>query len=221
MAASRRCADAVALSPLAGSHGDDAIELLAEALRDDPNLRWCFLGDQPGYEDRLHGYLRAGHAWHTATGQPVQAAFDGDALVGVAYVSDADAAPGVGELSLLGERLERACGEEAAARFAHYGRAVEAVSPEEPHHVLALIAVRRDWRGLGVGSRLVRWLCARCDADPVSRGVLLDTATERNVAFYRRHGFEVVAEVPLEAPPGGRAGPHEGVVERVMVRPRG
>jgi ribosomal protein S18 acetylase RimI-like enzyme len=203
--------DSFSLRPLPEARDAEATRVLAAAFSEDPNLRWCFLAHAPGYEERLAGYLETGHAWHLAAGFPVQAAIStgDDRIAGVAYAMDPDAGFGAEGAPPLAARLVARCGAEAAERFGRYNRAVEAVSPQGPHHVLALVGVVPAWRGRGVGRALVRWLTARCDADPRSGGVLLDTSSERNVRFYRQLGFEVVAEVRLD-----------GLHERVMVRPR-
>jgi GNAT superfamily N-acetyltransferase len=52
-------------------------------------------------------------------------------------------------------------------------------------------------QGQGIGSRLLGPVLARADAAGLP--CYLETETERNVAFYRKHGFEVLT---AEAPPG-------------------
>lgn len=65
--------------------------------------------------------------------------------------------------------------------------------PEEPHWFLPLIAVDPMWQGRGVGSQLMRHAVARCDESGTR--AYLESSNPRNIAFYERHGFEVVAEV--------------------------
>ncbi|HWF77545.1 MAG TPA: GNAT family N-acetyltransferase, partial [Caulobacteraceae bacterium] len=47
-------------------------------------------------------------------------------------------------------------------------------------------------QGRGVGSALLRAANARLDAEGLP--AYLETATTRNVALYRRHGYEVISE---------------------------
>jgi ribosomal protein S18 acetylase RimI-like enzyme len=63
---------------------------------------------------------------------------------------------------------------------------------DRPHAYLFFLGVTPPAQGHGVGTRL---LTAKTDhLDATRRPAFLETATERNVGFYRRHGFEVVAE---------------------------
>lgn len=60
------------------------------------------------------------------------------------------------------------------------------------HYYLVLLGVDRDLQGQGVGGRLLQPMLARVDAE--RKQCYLDTFNVANVPFYRRHGFEVVAE---------------------------
>ena len=76
-----------------------------------------------------------------------------------------------------------------------------------PHFTLHNVAVRADAQGRGVGSELLEPVLSRCDEDGIQ--VHLDSSNARNVRFYERLGFAVVAEVTV---PGG------GPVMRAMTR---
>jgi ribosomal protein S18 acetylase RimI-like enzyme len=75
---------------------------------------------------------------------------------------------------------------------------LDALHPTEPHWYLSTIGTDPDQRGRGVGSALMMPALARCDAEGVR--AYLESSKEANLPFYRRHGFEVTAEV---ATPGG------------------
>lgn len=182
--------------------------VLAAAFHDDPTLRWCFGGDEPGFEERLHGYLEVGHTWHTDVGHPVHGIREGEVLAGVAYAILPDIQSSPQQVETLRASLVERCGQQWAARFAEYNQRVEAVQPKGRFHGIALVGVRPEWQGRGLGAQMVDRVLALCDADPRSDGVLLDTTTERNVRFYQARGFRQVAEVAFD-----------GFVERVMLRP--
>jgi ribosomal protein S18 acetylase RimI-like enzyme len=61
-----------------------------------------------------------------------------------------------------------------------------------PHAYLMFLGVARAAQGHGVGSRLLKVGTDRLDAAGLP--AYLETQTERNIALYRRHGFEVTAE---------------------------
>ena len=63
---------------------------------------------------------------------------------------------------------------------------------ERPHAYLWFLGVTHAAQGHGVGSRLLKVGTDRCDAAGLP--AYLETQTERNIALYRRHGFEVTGE---------------------------
>jgi len=77
---------------------------------------------------------------------------------------------------------------------------VESMHPHEPHWYLATLGTAPERRGQGIGSALMRPALEHCDAQGLP--CYLESSKDRNVPFYRRHGFEVVKEVAL-----GRDGP--------------
>ncbi len=78
---------------------------------------------------------------------------------------------------------------------------VEAKHPREPHWYLASLGTAVEQQGKGVGGALMRPVLEHCDAEGIP--CYLESSKERNVPFYRRHGFEVVEEVllPGDGPP--------------------
>ena len=72
---------------------------------------------------------------------------------------------------------------------------VESMHPHEPHWYLATLGTAVEQQGKGVGGALMRPVLEHCDAEGIP--CYLESSKERNVPFYRRHGFEVVKEVPL------------------------
>ncbi len=78
---------------------------------------------------------------------------------------------------------------------------VESLHPHEPHWYLASLGTAPERQGQGIGSALLRPVLEHCDAEGLP--CYLESSKERNVPFYRRHGFEVVTEVSLggDGPP--------------------
>jgi ribosomal protein S18 acetylase RimI-like enzyme len=78
---------------------------------------------------------------------------------------------------------------------------VEGMHPHEPHWYLATLGTAVERQGTGIGGALMRPVLEHCDAEGLP--CYLESSKERNVPFYRRHGFEVVKEVqlPADGPP--------------------
>jgi ribosomal protein S18 acetylase RimI-like enzyme len=70
-----------------------------------------------------------------------------------------------------------------------------------PHGHLPYLGVDPDRQGQGVGTRLLQPILGLADDDGLP--LYLETSTERAIAFYRWHGFEVAGQGDVE-----RGGPH-------------
>ncbi|MGN9777349.1 GNAT family N-acetyltransferase [Micromonospora sp. H33] len=94
-------------------------------------------------------------------------------------------------------RLAAACGE-WTERFAHLDELFAASHPHPDHHHLALLAVRPDRQGQGVGSALLRHHHAWLDANGIPG--YLEAASEIGVELYTKHGYQV--REPFRLPDG-------------------
>jgi GNAT superfamily N-acetyltransferase len=77
--------------------------------------------------------------------------------------------------------------------------AMERQHPREPHWYLAVLGTDPEYQGRGIASALMAPILRRCDEGGV--GAYLESSHERNVPFYRRHGFEVTTELHLPRGP--------------------
>lgn len=122
-----------------------------------------------------------------------------------------------GETQMAAERMtevgfidpESRLGAVAFSRFSSFMEHIEPTHLRlvpESHWYLMILGVDPPHQGKGVGSTLIRPMLARADAE--GRRCYLETAKERNVTFYRSHGFEVGAEDDI---PGG---PHVWMMVR-------
>ena len=78
---------------------------------------------------------------------------------------------------------------------------VERQHPKEPHWYLGVLGTRTAAQGQGLGSAVLGPVLARCDAEGLP--AYLESSKYSNIAFYRRHGFEVTGEIalPFGGPP--------------------
>ncbi len=80
--------------------------------------------------------------------------------------------------------------------------------PDEPHFYLQMLGVRASARGRGIGGELLAGTLEHIDR--LGSAAHLESSNPRNVSLYRRHGFEVVAELTM---------PEGGPTIRPMFRP--
>jgi GNAT superfamily N-acetyltransferase len=76
---------------------------------------------------------------------------------------------------------------------------IERLHPRETHLYLSVLGVDPPHQGRGIGSRLLAPGLELCDRE--GAGAYLETARERNVVFYERHGFRVTHELTLPRGP--------------------
>ena len=111
--------------------------------------------------------------------------------------------PGTGQLSRL-QRLRllpplvRFLGLRTASVLGGLDRMEARHPPEPPHWYLFILGTEPAAQGRGLASALLAHMLARADADGMP--AYLESSNERNLALYRRHGFEVTSEVAI---PGG------------------
>jgi ribosomal protein S18 acetylase RimI-like enzyme len=67
--------------------------------------------------------------------------------------------------------------------------------PHRPHFYLPILGVDPAVQGRGIGGALVQPVLTRCDREGVP--AYLENTNRRNLAFYERRGFRVVAELAL------------------------
>jgi len=79
-----------------------------------------------------------------------------------------------------------------AARFAALREMMGAHTPPEPHWYLNMLATHPDWQRQGLGAALMANVFDIADTEGLP--CYLETETEANVAYYRRHGFEIRSE---------------------------
>ena len=74
-----------------------------------------------------------------------------------------------------------------------YMRAIEHEHPKGPLWYLAMLTVDPEMQRTGIGSLMVEPILERCDTEGLD--AYLETQKHDNLAYYRRFGFETVAEL--------------------------
>ena len=168
--------------------------VLARAFDDDPVMRWVF----PGRRARGRfgpGFFRWS-LWRCAD-QNVTWTTDDRAGAAVWALPDSwrVSAPQFGALAWWS-----GLGILWRAPLIMWGlTAVERRHPSDRHLYLAVLGVEPDRQGAGVGSQLIAPGLELCDREELA--AYLETGKERNLAFYGRHGFDVIEQLRLPAGP--------------------
>jgi GNAT superfamily N-acetyltransferase len=174
---------------------DEITDLVSEAMCDGPVARWMNPDARARRRDSV-GYfaivvehaVRFGEIYATADGETGR-------LAGVALwfpftsliPSPADYQTRLKQVT--GPAFDRACELDAA---------LEARHPLDAHHYLAILAVRPDHQGHGIGSALLDRHHARIDRAGLP--AYLESNDPRNRDLYLRHGY--VCDKPIELPDG-------------------
>jgi ribosomal protein S18 acetylase RimI-like enzyme len=171
------------------------IGIASEAYRDDPLIGYFVRDDsrQSAALRRLFDFcLREQALPH---GQ-VTMTRDGSACA--AWLPPAKAKPSISlvqQIALL-PRMAQICSLARVPRLLATMRLLERHHPAgPPHHYLYLLAVLPDRQGRGLGSALLQAGLRAIDRS--GSDVYLETASARNIALYRRHGFAVTGEARL------------------------
>jgi GNAT superfamily N-acetyltransferase len=188
---------------------EPALATVLAAFRTDPLLRWIWPAQEryDGCASAFFGLLldlriEAGEVWLAGSdGSPHGSVAMWDPPGGLYLPAAADRWAGVHAGFTAAER----------AGWALYDHALGVPQDAGPHWYLGVLATDPGLQGTGLGRAAVAPMLAA--ADRARLPAYLETASETNVAIYRRLGFAVAREVDL---PGGaprcwlmRRDPHE------------
>jgi len=169
-----------------------AAAVLARAFVDDPLVVAICDAHAAEREERMRWGFRVAIRSHSLTTQPAWTMADGAGrMVGVVLVtrprmtvpSNIDVLFGLWGLLHIGPRI--------GWRGAKAARIIAEEAPHQPFTYLRTLGVEPELHGRGVGSRLVERVL---HAAPAGVPVYLETAKERNLGFYARHGFNCMGE---------------------------
>jgi ribosomal protein S18 acetylase RimI-like enzyme len=170
-------------------------EALARSFHDDPVMTWLFTDDPDKKYTRLKGFMaREGrrhlrhHEVFTTDEHPGAAYWDPPGHWKTPVADIIKSTPFF--LKAMGPRMPRALRGLSMIEKEH--------AKAEDHYYLAVLGTAPDHQGKGIGSALLQPVLERCDSEGV--GAYLESSKEQNLAFYGRHGFEVIQELQL---PGG------------------
>jgi ribosomal protein S18 acetylase RimI-like enzyme len=174
-----------------------AVETLSEAFVADPMLRYL-APDDAAYSALAVAFFGCLFDLRVSGGGEVRVTDDVSA-VSLWNPPGGNRLGGEQVEALWEQRVLRILDEAARERMGRFEAALDSIHPHEPHWYLGVVGVRADRRGEGLGGKVIR---AVLD-DPMAAGdpAYLATATEGNLAIYRRLGFEVIGETEISGGP--------------------
>ena len=164
---------------------------LADAFADDVMFDWFMRADDKRDAARLRFFAFVVRHMAFPAGRIERPAVGGAAAVWLPFEA-LGPTPLTTELRAL-PTLLFATGLSRFSRLAAVRETMDKHHPmDRPHAYLMFLGVARAAQGHGIGSRLLKVGTDRLDAGGLP--AYLETQTERNIALYRRHGFEVISE---------------------------
>jgi ribosomal protein S18 acetylase RimI-like enzyme len=178
---------------------DEVARTLSDAFAADPHMDWFMRADARRDSVRL-AFFRRFAAEGLKRGRIERPAGGGAAAIWMPFEWLAPAP--------LSAELKQLPGMLATTGWSRFGRLMAIRADLDAHHpmqrrhaYLWFLGVAPSAQGRGVGSALLRAANTRLDAEGLP--AYLETGTTRNVALYRRHGYEVISEhkARADAPP--------------------
>ena len=192
---SRQELNALQVAIVPAQDADLIVDVLCESFRDYPVMRFV-LGNGGDYDGRLHRMIGLFVSARTLLNDVVFGVRDGDELIAVATTSN-PARPAHAAFADLRDAVWSELGTAAAGRYQQCVSAWQSMESDVPQMHVNMIGVRRVYRTLGLGTRMLHAVHALAEEIPGCRGVSLTTEDPRNVAYYQRHGYEVIGNARI------------------------
>ena len=182
--------------PAIASDAAEATNCLTAAFAADPLISYFFEGGTLGRDRSAESFFSVLLRVRVALGMPALIAREESGILGVVMGYRTDRPEWPAPFTLEWDELQSSA-PGIDDRFAVYEHISDSAMPPEPHYYLGVIGVAPEAKGKRVGAALLDAFCRISAADPLSCGVYLETGNPENLAFYKRHGFQVRGEGPL------------------------
>lgn len=181
---------------------DNIIEIISNSFEKYPLLEY-FFGDS--YKQSIKHLIQFTCDEASEDDKLFIGAFIDGNLQGIAYISlpslpqneennnDVENTPTPSE-----EKFATAIGEEALMRIEAYSDIKKVNKPSSPHFYINILGVNPQNQGKGIGSAMLSHIHQMSEQHSDSRGVALDTHTEKNVDYYQRFSYRVSNTAQLE-----------------------
>lgn len=168
------------------THKEKVIEILLECFENNKSINWIVKQDSRRKE-RIKGLMDYSFDACIETGQ----IYVTEDLTGVIICSDPDEKlPVLEEAYLTARFVWKVTGIDGIGRALRREKYVNQYHPKD-HEFLYIwfIALKKSEQGRGVGSAMLREIISKGNERNVA--IYLETSTEENLSFYKKHGFEV------------------------------
>jgi GNAT superfamily N-acetyltransferase len=156
------------------------------------------IGEKVDFDQCLHQLVTMFVSARALRGSPVLGAADSSGeLIGIATVSLPTEAAAPPEFDRLRNAVWYRLGQAAQSRYDHYGQTCMRFEPQEPHHHLNMLGVRRSHAGQGFARPLLEAVHELCQMNPASGGVSLSTELPENVKLYEYFQYRVLGTAPV------------------------
>nr|NIM02303.1 hypothetical protein [Acidobacteriota bacterium]NIM62913.1 hypothetical protein [Acidobacteriota bacterium]NIO60778.1 hypothetical protein [Acidobacteriota bacterium]NIQ87193.1 hypothetical protein [Acidobacteriota bacterium]NIT12444.1 hypothetical protein [Acidobacteriota bacterium] len=154
--------------PLGRERFADVVEVLSDAFRDYPVMRYILADAGDDYETRLAALVGYFTESRFARRYPVLGIEGQGRLVAAANINPPRSVPAPPELKTCYETFGETIGPQAITRFRAFADACEPLEPDEPHYYLGMIGVARGAQGKGHARVLLDALHEMSDRDEES-----------------------------------------------------
>jgi ribosomal protein S18 acetylase RimI-like enzyme len=180
-------------------HYADAAGVLGRAFVNDPLMNALAPEPREPVEraGRLAGLFTAVLKLQRRGGQPVFGVFEAGRLIAAAVVEGtmhSSAGATVANGLFILPTMVRAVGWGGVQRSIKLLDTLTRNHPPQPHLYLNILGVEPSFQGRHCGIAILNHLRELVEGRSDLDGVYLETATETNVAYYTRNGFEVIGE---------------------------
>ena len=188
----------IEITRLNTKHTENIIDIFSNAFENYPLMQY-FFGN--AYKQSMKHLLKSMCDQASIVDKLLLGAFIEGKLQGVAFITppekqnnnDVETTPTSAE-----EEFATAIGEEALMRIEAYSNLKKANKPSSPHFYINALGVNLQSQGKGIGSAILSQVHQMSEQDSNSRGVALDTQTQKNVGYYQRFGYDVSTTAELE-----------------------
>jgi ribosomal protein S18 acetylase RimI-like enzyme len=172
------------------------VPVLARAFASDPFVSWLVRDDAR----REAGFARFFEIALRRLTLPFGQVYTNDDLTGAALWTP----PGKWKMNLAKElwlirHFAATCSWSRLIEVMSKTQPIVKAHPREPHHYLFLLGVDPPYQCRGIGRELLAPILDICDRDALP--AYLETAAERNLSLYERHGFRITGEHQIKDGP--------------------